>query len=504
MTAPVRHLSDAASAPQTEAVDIIVIGSGFAGIGMATRLRRNGETSFLVLERALGVGGTWRDNHYPGAECDVPSHLYSFSFRRNPRWSKVFAAQPEILEYLEETVRDEGLTDHLRFGAELLGAKWDEDSARWTVETPRGNYTCRILIAAAGHLSDVKWPDIAGLDTFTGERFHSADWKHDVSLADKRVGVVGSGASAIQIVPRLAGEAQHLTVFQRSAPYVTPRHDRHYTEAEKRTFSRLPARIDSLRAEFFWANESRFVERQAVPELLERVSNSALSHLRAQVDDPVLRAQLTPDYQIGCKRILKSNDYYPALCRDNVDLATGGLVSVEGNVAVSGDGGRHELDVLVAATGFEASDLPITYRIRGRGGRSLADQWATGMQAYATTTVNGFPNLFVMNGPNSGLGHNSVVYIIESQIEYIVGALEYMGSAGVTRLAVSKEAEELYASDLDRRSVGTVWVSGGCQNWYVDPRNGRLTTLWPDFAHTFREQNSSFDPSPYLPDPSVV
>lgn len=488
--------------------DVIIVGTGFAGLGMGAQLRRRGRTSFVLLERAQDVGGTWRDNHYPGAACDVPSHLYSFSFRKNPEWSRTFSPQPEILRYLRDAAHDEGLMPHIRFGAELLDARWDGRTGRWTVSTPRGTFTGKVLITAAGHLSDPKRPAIPGLDSFTGRVFHSAEWDHGCEVAGKRVGVVGSGASAVQIVPALAGTAAALTVFQRSAPYVTPRHDRAYSEIEKSTFRRLPERIDALRAELFWTNESRFVERQAVPTMLARISGVALAHLNAQVSDPVLRQKLTPDYQIGCKRILKSDDYYPALCRPDVTLETGGIARVEGDTVITEDGGRHRLDVLVLATGFEASDLPIAHRITGEDGVLLADQWRTGMQAYATTAVHGFPNLFIMNGPNSGLGHNSVVYVIESQTDYILGALEFMGRENIGALVVSAEAEEEYARGLDGRGRETVWMTGGCRTWYVDPRNGRLTTLWPDFAHAFREENSTFEPGPYTarrtPGPGTV
>lgn len=477
--------------------EYLIIGSGFAGIAMGAQLRRCGRDDFLILERAQDVGGTWRDNHYPGAACDVPSHLYSFSFRPNPRWTRIFSPQAEIQSYLRDTAEEEGLLGRLRFGRELLSASWDDAAGEWIVRTSGGNYAARFLITATGHLSDAKYPDIAGLDRFDRPVFHSAAWDDSVDLSGLRVGVIGSGASAIQIVPEVAKEAAELVVFQRSPAYITPRHDRAYTEAEKRAFERAPELIDALRSDLFWANEARFVERQAVPRLLEEVAQVALDHLADQVPDPQLREKLTPNYRIGCKRILKSNDFYPTLTEQHVTLETAPIDHAEPGALVHVDGTRHELDVLILATGFEASDLPIAHRINGREGILLADQWQTGMQAYATTSVHNFPNLFIMNGPNSGLGHNSIIYIIETQVEYISAALDYVDAQGISVIEVTREAEDAYAADLDVRSQGTVWLTGGCENWYVDPRNGRLTTVWPDFSHTFREENATFVPDAY-------
>ncbi|MGO4807762.1 flavin-containing monooxygenase [Arthrobacter sp. 2MCAF15] len=480
-----------------ERYDIVVVGAGFAGINMAVMLKRNGYENFVVLERADAVGGTWRDNHYPGAACDVPSHLYSFSFGPNPNWSRVFSPQNEIWEYQKQVVRDEGIEDKFLFGQDLLSATWDDEAHEWESRTTKGVFRSRFLVTATGNLSDPKYPDIEGIRDFGGVLMHSAAWDDDFDLTNLRVGVVGTGASAIQIVPQVQKGAGHLTVFQRSAPYVTPRHDRKYTAAEKRLFARVPGTIEELRSEMFWYNEGRFIERQAIPELLEETANVALDHLAAQVSDPRLRAQLTPDYQIGCKRILKAQDYYPALTQDNVALETRPIERVEGSEVMLADGTRIELDVLVLATGFEASDPPVAHHITGRSGVVLSDQWQTGMQAFATTAVHNFPNLFILKGPHSGLGHNSIIYIIEAQVDYVLGALTYALQGNVEMIEVSQAAEDEYAKDLDSRAAGTVWVAGGCVNWYVDPRNGRLTTVWPDFAHSFRDENATFDPAPY-------
>lgn len=482
---------------EVQKVRVAIVGSGFSGLGMALRLKATGEESFVVLEREDSLGGTWRDNTYPGAACDIQSHLYSYSFMPNPEWSRVYAGQQEILDYLHSCARGGGVEDHLRFGSELLEATWDDVQGFWKLETAGGRYEANILIAAAGHLSDPKYPDIPGIEEFDGTVFHSARWDHEATFEGKRVGVLGTGASAIQIVPEVAQTAGHLTVFQRSAPYVVPRMDREYSQAERSMFARMPATAQELRRELFWANEARFPQRRGIEAFIDRVTGIALGHLEDQVPDPELREKLTPDYAIGCKRILISNKYFPTYLQDNVTLETTGIGHVEGNRIELRDGTAHELDVLIVSTGFEASDLPISYRIRGQEGVLLSDRWADGEQAYACNTVNGFPNLFVMNGPNSGLGAGSIIFVIECQIDYILGALAELDRRGSDRLEVSWEAETGFADMVAQKAEGTVWLDGGCKSWYVDQRNGRLTTIWPDFMTHFRQINGVFDPAPY-------
>lgn len=485
--------------------DVIVIGAGFAGIGVAVALQDHGITNVQILERASQVGGTWRDNHYPGAACDVPSHLYSFSFRPNPNWSFVFAEQPEILQYLKDTVTQYGLDDAIAFDSEVVSAVWEEEAGAWRVQTLEAVYRSRVLISAVGHLSEPKLPDIPGLDRFAGDIFHSAAWDDAASLEGKRVGVIGTGASAIQIVPAIAEKVGYLSVFQRSAPYITPRPDRRYTDAEKRMFARVPAALQTERTDVFWANEERYAQRRGTAHLVEAITNTALSHLHAQVPPGELRDRLTPDYTIGCKRILKSDDYYPALQLPQVALVTDPIAEVEESGIRTADGTLIEFDVLIAATGFEATDLPIAHRVRGRDDLLLAEHWADGMEAYATTSVHGFPNFWLINGPNTGLGHSSSVYVAEAQIAHIVEAAQ-TALQGRQVLDVSLHDEQRYTADLDAMSQGTVWMDGGCRSWYVDSRSHRLTTLWPDFAFSFREVNSPFDPAPYgagpRPDPA--
>ncbi|AVI00221.1 NAD(P)/FAD-dependent oxidoreductase (plasmid) [Streptomyces sp. WAC00288] len=494
------------TAPDTplKDVDVVIIGTGFAGLGMGVRLKRHGRESFVILERAHDVGGTWRDNTYPGAACDIPSHLYSFSFRPNPEWSRLFSPGPEILEYLRDTAREEGLLPHIRFGADVKDARWDADKQRWTVTTADGVFTGRFLVTGTGHLADESLPPIKGLDGFTGETFHSARWNHRVPLDGKRIGVVGSGATAIQLVPELAKTASELVVFQRSAPYVTPRPDRVYTETQKQLFRRDPDAIPAHRAEIFWFLEDSYAQRRAVPEQLAQVKAAAREHLQRQVEDEELRAKLTPDYEPGCKRILISDTFYPALARDNVTLEASALDHLDGDKAISADGNAYELDVLVFCTGFEAAEPPYAALVHDGEGVSLADRWVQGMEAFASTTVSGFPNLFIVNGPNTGLGHNSIVYVIEAQIDYILGALDWSEANGNRVLDVSAEAQARYVEELQERSKGTVWLSDGCKSWYIDPHSGRLTLIWPEFAHEFRHRNGSFDPAPYIASESVA
>lgn len=478
---------------------IAIIGSGFAGLGLAIQLRRRGEHDFVVLERAGDVGGTWRDNTYPGAACDIQSHLYSFSFRPNPDWSRVYAGQPEILAYLREAAADEGVLPHVTFDAELLSANWDADARHWALETTAGRFTADVVVTAAGHLSDPKLPAIKGLDKFDKPMFHSAQWDHSFEPEGKRIGIIGSGASGIQIVPELAKTASALTVFQRSAPYIIPRVDHEYSEAQKSLFRRMPETAQALRDELFWGNEARFPQRRGISDFIAKIESTALDHLAAQVPAGELRDKLTPDYMIGCKRILISNDYYPTFLRDNVRLETSGIVEVTESSIITADG-EHELDALVLCTGFEASDLPITHRIFDEQGRSMAEAWTQGGAAFACSTVAGYPNLFIMNGPNSGLGAGSIIYIVESQIQYILGALEFLESSGAETLEITQEAQDRFVASIDERAQNTVWLNGGCQSWYVDARYGRLTTVWPDFMHKFRRESGRFFPDEYLVD----
>jgi cation diffusion facilitator CzcD-associated flavoprotein CzcO len=478
-------------------VETVIVGAGFGGLGMGVQLGRRGATSFVILERASDIGGTWRDNIYPGVACDIPSHLYSYSFRPKPDWSHYYARGAEIREYLRECAREEGLTQNLRLGTEVLDMRWDESTQRWNVMTNQGAYRCEVLIISAGRLSEPRIPDIPGLESFPGQIFHSSRWDEHADLAGKRIGVVGTGASAVQFVPQLAAVAESLVLFQRSAPYIVPRADRAYTDAEKRAFTRLPDLAARLRSRLFWRAEAGFAARAETPDYVDLLRAQALNHLESQVKDPTLRAQLTPEYAIGCKRVLLSDDFYTALARPNVALEPSPLLSVKGETAGAVNGAEHDLDILVFATGFHSSRPPFAENVIGREGLRLSERWRGGMVAYASTAVHGFPNMFIINGPNASLGHNSAVFMIESQISYILRAMDYRASTDYRVFDVTRKAEEAYVRNLDQLSASTVWTNGGCESWYVDAESHRLTLLWPDFAYRFRDRLADFDASDY-------
>jgi cation diffusion facilitator CzcD-associated flavoprotein CzcO len=492
---------------EVEAVDVLIVGAGFAGIGMGIKLARRGRESFVIIEQADDVGGTWRDNRYPGVSCDIPSHLYCFSFRQNPSWSRVFAEGREIHEYLRACVREEGLGDRLRLNCGLSHAQWSDEDARWFVRTTQGDFSAASLVIATGRLSEPKIPPIKNLDGFGGRWWHSARWNAKVSLVGKRVGVVGTGASAIQILPRLAGEASEVVVFQRSAPYILPRGDREYSREEIERFAADPGTVTALRDELFAEAERGIGARQRRHPDIDLLHRRALDHLNASVGDAALRRLLTPGYEIGCKRILFSDDYYGALQLGHVRLEPSPLTRIadsSGNsacpgnrTAIAASGNTYELDVLVAATGFSAARPSIAGHIRGRFSRLLADDWGNGMAAHASTTVHGFPNMYVLDGPNAALGHNSAIYMIETQIGYVLSALDHLDDSGADALDVTAEAVRSYMDDIDTMAQETVWVQGGCTSWYRDEQTGRVTLLWPDSATSFRERLAAFVPSQY-------
>lgn len=495
-------------------VDVAIIGAGFAGLGMATLLARRGTESFVVLERADAVGGTWRDNTYPGIACDIPAHLYSFSFRPPGDWASVYPSGAEIRGYLERTVAEEGIGGHIHFGRELEHARWDAVQRRWeittTVDAVRSGpdrltgsaarpIRARTLVMAVGRLSEPRLPDIDGLEAFPGEVVHTAAWHQGLDLDGARIGVVGTGASAVQVIPHLARAAEELVVFSRTPPYVVPRDDRSYTSAERHEMLD-PVVANAVRDKMLRDADQAFRQRLGLHPDIDEIRERARNHLHRQVADGELRRALTPDYEIGCKRILLSDDFYPTLQQPNVTFEPSALVSVTESKATARSGRRYDLDVLVMATGFEAARPPAARRITGRGGRLLSDHWADGMVSYASTVVSGFPNLFVIDGPNAALGHNSAIYMIETQLDYVLGALDHLAATGTGWLEVTADAEEAYTREIDERSAATVWLTG-CDSWYVDPRSGRLTLLWPGTAESFRERNGTFDAGPFLPGP---
>jgi cation diffusion facilitator CzcD-associated flavoprotein CzcO len=479
---------------------VAVIGTGFAGIGMAVRLRQAGLTDFTVLERAHDLGGTWRDNDYPGAACDVPSHLYSFSFALNPGWSRSFSPQPEIWDYMKRVAREHGVDRHVRYGHDVTAAHWEPDHNRWRIETSAGTVTAQFLISGAGPLADPSYPDIKGLDTFEGRLFHSAEWDHGHDLTGRRVAVIGTGASAIQFVPRIQPKVGALTLFQRTAPWVMFRHDRDITRAERWLYRNVPLAQQVARKSIYWGRESYILGFAKNPRLLTIVERLGRANIRRSVKDPELRAKLTPDFRAGCKRILMSNDYYPALARPNVDVVTDGIAEIRPHAVVTRDAeGReteHEVDTVILGTGFHVSDPPVAHRLFDADGVSLAEHWGTTAQAFRGTTVAGFPNAFILAGPNTGLGHTSQVFMIEAQIRYTMQALKYVCRNRMDRLDPRPEAQRAYNERVARSMEGTVWVSGGCDSWYLN-EEGRNTTLWPTFTWDYALRTRWFDPHNY-------
>jgi cation diffusion facilitator CzcD-associated flavoprotein CzcO len=477
---------------------VLVVGAGFGGLGMAIKLDEAGERDYLVVERGDDVGGTWRDNTYPGAACDVPSQLYSFSFAPNPRWSRSFSPQPEIQGYLRDLAGRAGVLDRFRFGTTLQDAAWDDQALLWRVRTSAGDLTADVLVSAAGALSDPKLPDIDGLDSFAGEVFHSARWNHDADLTGKRVAVIGTGASAIQIVPEIADRVAHLDVYQRTAPWVMPRRDRAYTAPERFAFRHLPGAQKAYRTAIYWGRECFVPAFTVNPKIAAPARKAALHNIARAITDPELRRRVTPTFEIGCKRILISNDWYPALARHDVDLVTDPISKVTPTAVVTADGTEREVDVLIVATGFHTTDLPIAEHIRGLEGQSLAAYFSqVGMQAYKGSTVTGFPNLFFIVGPNTGLGHSSMVFMIESQIAYTVDAVRRMRTLGLAAVEPRPEAQRRWTDDVQRRMRRTVWSTGGCSSWYLD-EHGRNVTLWPRTTFTFRRLTARFDPEAYV------
>ena len=474
---------------------VAVIGAGFSGLGAAIRMRQVGIEDFVVLERADEVGGTWQANTYPGCQCDVASHLYSFSFMPNPDWSRGYSEQPEIWDYLRRCADRGGVRPHLRVGCEVLEAGWEEQGQRWRIETSTGPLTADVLVAGPGGLSEPKVPDLPGLETFAGPVFHSAAWDHDVDLRGKRVAVIGTGASAIQIVPSIQPEVARLDVFQRTPPWIVPHGDRPIGRFKRFLYRVFPPAQKLARAGIYMSREPLVLGLVHRPKLLRAIERIATRHMHSQVPDPELRRRLTPDYRIGCKRILPSNNWYPALVRDNVELISDGIAEVRPEGIVDGAGELHELDAIVMATGFKVMDLPIAERVRGRDG-TLAEAWRDGVQAYLGTTISGFPNLFMLVGPNTGLGHNSIVYMIESQLNYVLDCLRVMDERGLASVDVRPEAQRAFNEDLQRRLEGTVWNAGGCASWYLD-EHGFNRTIWPGQTWTFRRLTRRFDPQRY-------
>jgi cation diffusion facilitator CzcD-associated flavoprotein CzcO len=477
----------------SEQVDTLIVGSGFAGLGAAIRLDGAGRRDWLMLEKAETLGGTWRDNVYPGCACDVESHLYSFSFFPNDDWSRTFARQAEIRAYLEDVADHYRLRDRIRFGAHVTGAEWD--GAAWDVTLADGTVLrARYVVFGTGALHEPSVPEIEGLEEFAGTAFHSAQWDHGTDLRGKRVAVIGTGASAIQFVPAIAPETEHLTLFQRTAPWVLPKPDKPIRERTRRAFRRVPGLRRAYRTALYWRHEAMVVGFMH-PRIMKLAERAARLYLRRTfAGDPALRRKVTPDFTMGCKRVLMSNDYYPALRRDDVSVETTGIARITARGVVTTDGVEHPCDVIVFGTGFRVGDGMSRMAITGRDGVKLADAWRDGPQALHGTTVSGFPNLFAVVGPNTGLGHSSMVLMIESQLNYVLDAMELVDRNRAVAIDTRAEVQDAHNADLQDRLGAAVWGSGGCASWYLD-EHGRNRTLWPGYTFTFRNRTRRADPA---------
>ncbi|MFC5137423.1 flavin-containing monooxygenase [Actinomycetospora rhizophila] len=478
--------------------EVLVVGSGFAGLGQLLALRRAGITDVVLLEKADSLGGTWRDNTYPGCACDIPSHMYSLSSDPNPDWSRSYSPQPEIRAYLERVADEHDLRRHVRFGQELTGTTWDEERRTWTVHTRGGReWTARFLVFGVGALHLPKTPDLPGAASFAGPSFHSARWDHDVDLRGKRVAVIGTGASAIQFVPQIAGVAAEVQLYQRTPAWVLPKGDRPLSSRRRAFFARHPRAHRAYRAAVYAALESRAVGFHTNPALLRPVEWLATQHIKASIDDPELVAKLTPDYSIGCKRILVSNDYYPALARPDVDVITSGVREVRGSSIVDGDGTERDVDVIIYGTGFHVTDAFDGLEVTGRGGRTLREVWAAeGMATHLGMTVTDFPNMFFLLGPNTGLGHNSVVFMIECQTRYVAQAISTVHATGMGGLDVRAEVQQRSNAAVQRRLDKGIWTRGGCTSWYLDAA-GVNRTIWPGFTVRYWWETRRFDPTDF-------
>jgi cation diffusion facilitator CzcD-associated flavoprotein CzcO len=474
---------------------VAVIGAGFGGVAVGAALGRAG-TDYVILERSGEVGGTWRDNTYPGCRCDIPSHLYSLSFAPTPEWSHTYSAQPEILAYLRQTADRLGVRGRVRLGHEVLGARWDPAACRWLLDTSGGPFSADVLISANGPLAEPAVPDLPGLDDFGGPVFHTARWDAGASLDGLRVGVIGTGASAIQVVPAIAPRVASLSVFQRTPAWVLPHTDRPIRSWERAVYRRVPAAQRAVRSAVYWQRELVASAMVKDPRRMALIAMMAKRHLERQVPDQALREKLTPRYTPGCKRMVPSNDFYPALLQPHVELVTEPVERLTGRGLVAG-GRTHELDALILATGFHVTDNPIMARIQGADGRRLADIWAAGgPKAFLATTVAGFPNLFLVNGPNSGIGHTSLLVMTEAQLPYITGAISAMDDRGIAALDLRADVQQRYNDWLDGKLSKTVWNTGGCQSWYLHA-HGRNSALWPDYTWRFRRLLGQFDLRPY-------
>lgn len=468
---------------------VAILGAGFGGLCMAIKLREAGHDDFMIFEKAESVGGTWRDNSYPGCACDIPSHLYSYSFAQRSQWSRRFASQAEILAYIRQVAHRHGLDDRIHYNTPITSAEWIDSERHWRLSTKDGRrFTARAVVSAVGGLHLPSYPRIPGSDRFQGPAFHTARWRHDVDLAGKRVAVIGAGASAVQVVPEIASRVSQLYVFQRTPQWIMPRNDRPYTALERLAYRFVPGLLRCSRALYYWKAEATALGFVIKPKWMREGEKRAKRHLARSIADPALRRKLQPKYRMGCKRVLLSDAYYPAISQPHVELVTHGIERMTHDGIVTADGRTRDVDVIVYATGFRPFDQSAEITVKGRDGRLLSDEWQDGPQAFRGVAVTGFPNYFLIMGPNSGLGHSSILFMIECQVRYIRDCLSWLDSGKTDAVEVRADVQDDFNRQLDEAHQRTVWKdksrTGGCSSWYVHP-SGRNTAIWPGFTSSY-------------------
>ncbi len=480
------------------AVDVLIVGGGFSGLCMAIKLREAGQDSFLLVEKSDDIGGTWYDNRYPGCACDIPSHLYSFSFEPSPDWSRMYPGQKEIHDYLKRCVERHGLAPHIRLNRRFQEAIWSEAEGAWHTTAGDGmRIKARVLVSGVGGLHVPQYPKIKGIERFAGPKVHSSTWDYGIELEGKNIAVVGTGASAIQFVPQIAPRAGKLYLFQRTPPWIVPRMDFAIPEKWKQRFRSLPLVMRAFRQSIFWRQEFRVLGFLGNRFVRRKATEIATRHLQRNIPDPKMREALTPRYELGCKRVLVSDDFYPTLKRENVELVTEGIAEIREHSIVTTDGVERPVDVLILGTGFRATEPLIGVQVVGRGGVEIHDAWRERMSAYLGVTVSGFPNFFLLLGPNTGLGHNSIILMIEAQVGYVMSCLALMKRRKKRVLEVRENTQKNFVREVRRRLEGTVWQSGGCKSWYQDQRTGENTTLWPGSVVSYVRRTRSVSASDY-------
>lgn len=477
-------------------VEVLIIGSGFSGLCMAIRLKQAGIDDFVILERDAQFGGTWRVNDYPGCGCDVPSHLYSFSFAPNPDWRRKFARRDELWAYTRSLVQQFDLASHIRVNSALISARFDEASGQWLVQTASGELRCKSLVGAIGPLSQPRLPDLPGLAGFTGKILHTAQWDHGWDSRGQRVAVIGTGASSIQLIPQLVDKVAHLDVYQRTAPWVLPRIDRAISAPERWLFRQVPLLQKLVRGWIYCNFEMRLLAFAKYRSLTHIMRWAGMFNIRRGIKNPLLRAKVTPNFIPGCKRVLLANDYYPALAQPNVELIPLAVQSIRGNAVVDAQGVAREVDAIIFATGFDVEHAVASLHLQGRNGQSLATVAQGGLEAYKGVALPGFPNFFMIAGPNTGLGHNSMIYMIESAVEYVLQAVQALRQTRT--LEVKSQVCRNYNQTIQYRLQDTVWHSG-CKSWYLSA-SGKNYTLWPGFTFEYRRITRQFDRDAYLSD----